>query len=84
MIVDCFPTAGAGATAVNNLARCSLGAVGVSVIQPMIDAIRIRNTFVVLAAVVALCSPLVWVEWRWGQNWRSEREGRKATAENFA
>lgn len=77
MMVDCFPSKGAGATAVNNLARCSLGAVGVSVVQPMINAIRIRNTFVVLAAIVALCSPLVWVEWKWGEKWRSEREKRK-------
>jgi MFS family permease len=77
MMVDCFPSGGAGATAVNNLARCSLGAVGVSVVQPMIDAIRIRNTFVVLAAVTALCSPLVWIEWKWGEKWRTDREKRK-------
>lgn len=77
MMVDCFPSKGAGATAVNNLARCSLGAVGVSVVQPMINAMRIRNTFVVLAAIVALCSPLVWVEWKWGEKWRTDREKRK-------
>ncbi|KAH8691476.1 major facilitator superfamily domain-containing protein [Talaromyces proteolyticus] len=80
MMVDCFPSGGAGATAVNNLARCSLGAVGVSVVQPMINAIRIRNTFVVLAAVVALCSPMVWVEWKWGEKWRTDREKRKGAS----
>lgn len=77
MMVDCFPTGGAGATAVNNLARCTLGAAGVSVIEPMIDAIRLRNSFLVLAAIVSLCSPLVWVEWKWGEKWRSERDERK-------
>ncbi|KAL1849447.1 hypothetical protein Plec18167_006559 [Paecilomyces lecythidis] len=77
MMVDCFPSGGAGATAVNNLARCSLGAIGVSVVQPMIDAIRIRNTFVILSAVVALCTPMVWAEWKYGEKWRAEREKRK-------
>lgn len=77
MMVDCFPTAGAGATAVNNLARCLLGAVGVSVVQPMINAIHIRNTFVILAAIVVIFSPLIWVEWKWGEQWRLEREERK-------
>ena len=77
MMVDCFPTGGAGAAAVNNLARCSLGAVGVSVIQPMIDALGVRTAFVVLAAVVLGCSPLVWVEWWYGEGWRLEREDRK-------
>lgn len=77
MMVDCFPSKGAGATAVNNLARCSLGAIGVSVVQPMIDTIHIHNTFVTLAAIVALCSPLVWVEWKWGEKWRTDREKRK-------
>ena len=77
VMVDCFPDGSAGATALNNLARCSLGAVGVSVVQPMISALRVRNTFLVLAAVVALCSPLVWIEWKWGEKWRSQREDKK-------
>ena len=77
MLVDCFPTGGAGASAVSILARCTLGAVGVSVIQPMIDAIDIRNTFVILASIVAAWSPLVWIEWKWGETWRLERENWK-------
>lgn len=82
MMVDCFPTGGAGATAVNNLARCSVGAVGVSLIQPMINALKIRNTFIVLAGVVTLCSPLVWVEWKWGEQWRVQREEKKKAVPN--
>ena len=76
MLVDCFPTGAAGAAAVNNLARCSLGALGVGVIQLMIDRIHIRNAFVILAAIVTACSPLVWIEWKWGERWRLERESR--------
>lgn len=74
LLVDCFPRGAAGATAVNNLARCTLGAIGVSVIEPMIEAIRIRNTFFVLGEIVLLFRPLVWAEWKWGQSWRMQRE----------
>ena len=84
MLVDCFPTGAAGAAAVNNLARCSLGALGVGVIQLMIDRIHIRNAFVILAAIVTACSPLVWIEWKWGEKWRLERENRKQHALDIA
>lgn len=76
LMVDCFPEGPAGATATNNLCRCLLGAVGVSVIQPLIGAVKPRNAFMILAGVVLLFSPLVWVQWRYGEIWRREREER--------
>ncbi|KAH7010190.1 major facilitator superfamily domain-containing protein [Ilyonectria destructans] len=78
MLVDCFPDGAGGATATNNLFRCLLGAVGVSVIQPLIDAVKIRNAFLILTAVVTLFSPLVWVQWKYGRKWRLERERKAA------
>ncbi|KAL2871161.1 major facilitator superfamily domain-containing protein [Aspergillus lucknowensis] len=78
VLVDCFPDRAAGATALNNLVRCLLGAAGVSVVQPLIGAVRAMRAFFIVAGVVALCTPLIWVEWRWGERWRREREGRKA------
>ncbi|CAI6018180.1 unnamed protein product [Clonostachys chloroleuca] len=77
MLIDCFPDRSASATALNNLCRCLLGAAGVSTIQPMIDALKLRNSFLILAGVVIVFSPLIWIEWRWGQSWRQERERKK-------
>ncbi|KAI9690643.1 MAG: hypothetical protein M1820_009950 [Bogoriella megaspora] len=76
MMVDCFPAGPAGATAVNNLFRCSLGAAGVSIIEPLIKAVKIRNAFLTLAGIVLLCSPLVFIESHWGERWRIERYNR--------
>ncbi|KAI5459442.1 major facilitator superfamily domain-containing protein [Mariannaea sp. PMI_226] len=78
MLVDCFPEGPAGAIATNNLCRCLFGAAGVSVIQPLIDALGIRNSFMILAGVVAAFSPLVWVHRQWGETWRLERERKRA------
>ncbi|RGP63171.1 hypothetical protein FSPOR_8753 [Fusarium sporotrichioides] len=73
ILVDIFPDNSAGATATNNLCRCLLGAVGVSTIQPLINAIKIRNAFLVLTAIAVLFSPLVWVQWRMVGKWREKR-----------
>ncbi|KAH7231131.1 major facilitator superfamily domain-containing protein [Fusarium tricinctum] len=73
ILVDIFPDNSAGATATNNLCRCLLGAVGVSVIQPLISAIKIRNAFLVLTATALLFSPLVWVQWRMAGKWGEKR-----------
>ncbi|KAF5554658.1 multidrug resistance [Fusarium mexicanum] len=73
ILVDCFPDNSAGATATNNLCRCLLGAVGVSVIQPMIASLKIRNAFLVLTGIAVVFSPLVWVQWRMAEKWRRNR-----------
>ncbi|KAJ3455600.1 hypothetical protein MRS44_017082 [Fusarium solani] len=59
MLVDCFPEGSAGATATNSLCRCLLGAAGVSVIQPLIDAVKVRNAFLILTGVVTFFAPHV-------------------------
>lgn len=76
VLIDCFPDRPASATALNNLCRCLLGAAGVSVIQPMINAVRAMKAFSIVSGVVLLCMPLIWVEWKWGEKWRQEREKR--------
>ncbi|KAM5438312.1 hypothetical protein MferCBS31731_005173 [Microsporum ferrugineum] len=78
MLVDCFPNGSASATATNNLVRCLVGAAGVSVIQPLIAAVRVRNSFLILTGVVVLFSPLVWVQWQYCGKWRQERERRES------
>jgi MFS family permease len=78
LLIDCFPERPASATALNNLCRCLLGAVGVSVIQPLIGAVRAMRAFFIVSGVVFLFTPLIWVEWKWAERWRQEREKRLA------
>ncbi|KAL3471483.1 major facilitator superfamily domain-containing protein [Aspergillus californicus] len=78
VLIDCFPDRPASATALNNLCRCLLGAAGVSAIRPLIGAVKAMVAFFIVAGVVFLFTPLVWVEWKWGEKWRGEREERLA------
>lgn len=76
MLVDLYPLSPATATAANNLVRCWLGAAGTAVVNPMIDGMGRGWCFTFLAAVVLFCSPLLWVEVKWGPKWREERRLR--------
>ncbi|KAF2085890.1 MFS general substrate transporter [Saccharata proteae CBS 121410] len=78
LVVDLYPGASAGATATNNLVRCSLGAAGVAVVQPLLNALSPKWTFLMLAAIAAVFSPLLYVESKWGPRWRKERNARLA------
>ncbi|KAK0735259.1 major facilitator superfamily domain-containing protein [Lasiosphaeria miniovina] len=86
LMVDLYPGAGASATAVNNLIRCSIGALGVAVVQLIIDALGTGLAFLVLAAISAAMSPLLWLQWTHGEEWRKARMKRLASreAENTA
>jgi hypothetical protein len=78
LLIDCFPERPASATALNNQCRCLLGAAGVSVIQPLIDAVRVMKAFFVVTGVVLLFQPLISVEWKMGERWSREREDKLA------
>lgn len=84
LVVDLYPGASASATAINNLVRCSIGAAGVAVVQFIIDAIGAGLTFLVFALVAAALSPLLWLQWVYGETWRRERmhrlEGRSSVS----
>jgi predicted homoserine dehydrogenase-like protein len=62
----------------NNLMRCTLGAIGVGVVEKMSAAIHDGVTFSVLAAIVAASTGLVVLEWTHGPKWRRERMERLA------
>jgi predicted MFS family arabinose efflux permease len=78
LLIDCFPERPASATALNNLCRCLLGAAGVSVITPLIDAVRVMKAFFIVTGAVLAFQPLIWVEWKYGERWRREREDKLA------
>jgi MFS family permease len=76
LVIDLYPGASASATAVNNLMRCSVGAAGVAVVQLIIDAIGAGATFALFAGITAVLSPLLVVEWFYGEGWRRDRTER--------
>lgn len=77
LVSDLCPGKGASSTAINNLVRCSMGAVGVGVIDPMLALVGRAGTFVALGLLVLSMSALNGVEWYWGMQWRQERELKK-------
>ncbi|KAK1827420.1 major facilitator superfamily domain-containing protein [Podospora conica] len=82
LMVDLYPGASASASAVNNLARCLIGAVGVAVVQFIVDGVGEGPAFALFAGTVVLFCPLLVAEWLWGERWRGERlarlEGKQA------
>ncbi|KAI3391392.1 hypothetical protein diail_7447 [Diaporthe ilicicola] len=79
LVSDLCPGKGASATAMNNLVRCTLGAVGVAVIDPIIEELGSGYAFLTLAFIMVCCTPLAVLTWVFGQRWRGERT---ATAKN--
>ena len=78
LVIDLYPGASASATTVNNLMRCSVGVVGVAVIQLIIDSIGAGFAFLTLAGLTAALSPLLLSEWFYGEGWRRARTERLA------
>lgn len=76
LVIDLYPGASASATAVNNLMRCSVGAAGVAIVQLVIDGIGAGFTFLLFAGITAVLSPLLILEWVYGEKWRGERRER--------
>ncbi|KAK4220308.1 major facilitator superfamily domain-containing protein [Rhypophila decipiens] len=76
LMVDLYPGASASATAVNNLIRCAIGAAGVAAIQFIIDDIGAGVTFLIFAIITLVLSPLLVLEWFYGEEWRKRRMER--------
>lgn len=76
LTVDLYPGKSATATAVNNLARYMVGAVGVSLTEVWLEVSAPMVVFSVLGAIVVLVYPMVWAEWEYGGMWRARRTER--------
>lgn len=99
LLVDLFPTMGSSITACvsnfssvlyvshgfrqNNIVRCTLGAVMVSVIDLMLRRLGMGWTYVLLGGLAILCTPLVIIEMKTGPKWRERRrkQGEQPAAE---
>lgn len=54
-------------------ATASAAAIGVSVLQFILDGMGPGWTFTLFGALGASTAPLLWMEYRWGMRWRTER-----------
>lgn len=73
LTVDLYPGKSAAATAVNNLARCLMGAVGVSFTDLALENIAAEWLFLIVAGIVLAATPMAWAESTYGMRWRSQR-----------
>ena len=76
LIADLCPGKGASSTAINNLVRCTLGAIGVALIDQMIAATTVGPTFLGLGLISFICVPLLLIEWTSAMGWRVEEAAR--------
>ncbi|KAK2059761.1 major facilitator superfamily transporter [Colletotrichum caudatum] len=75
LVTDLCPGKGASATAINNLVRCGLGAIGVALVEKLIESSGPGATFLGLALATIAVGPLAVAHWYWGQGWRAKRMG---------
>ncbi|CAN8100270.1 unnamed protein product [Discula destructiva] len=81
LTVDLYPGKSAAATAVNNLARCLVGAVGVSLTDLALEGMKAEWLFLILAGAVLAATPMAWAESTYGMKWRSQRRMRQQQKE---
>ncbi|KAJ6456489.1 MFS general substrate transporter [Mycena sanguinolenta] len=74
LILDLVPSQGSSVTACNNLVRCALSATMVAVIQLILTALGAGWTYVLLAGLCVVASPLIWVVIRIGPGCRAKRK----------
>ncbi len=74
LTIDLHPQNPATASATINIIRGTFAAVGVSIIQILLDHIGVGWTFTLLAGLCGTASPLLWVELRRGMGWRQIRD----------
>jgi hypothetical protein len=79
LLIDFYPKAPATATAANNLMRCLLGAGATGVITPMINAMGRGWYFTFLGLFLVVSSPMLWMIYFKGMQWREERRIRTET-----
>ncbi|KAI0809823.1 MFS general substrate transporter [Xylaria sp. FL0064] len=77
IVSDLCPGKGASATAINNLVRCELGAVGVGVAQVIVDRFGPAWSFLGLALFSVACTPIAVITWIYGSRWRATRMMRQ-------
>ena len=65
----------------NNLVRCGLGAVLVSVIQIILDRLGPGWTYVLLPGICVVLSPILLLTYVMGPRWRADRRAKRRAHE---
>lgn len=73
IVSDLCPGKGASSTAINNLVRCGLAAVGVAFAETMLAALGPAASFLLLAFIVVIFVPMAVTNWFYGPTWRMQR-----------
>ncbi|KAF8580653.1 MFS general substrate transporter [Ramaria rubella] len=81
LMVDLFEQQASASSAIINLVRCLLGAVGTATIQPMIKALGTGWTFTTLGLICASMLPVIVIQYRYGAIWRGRRSSEGAKEE---
>jgi hypothetical protein len=81
LLIDFYPKAPATAAAASNLTRCLLGAGATAAITPMINAMGRGWCFTFLSLFLVVSSPMLWMIYFKGMQWREERRTRTETNE---
>lgn len=76
LLTDLHPKAPAAAQAANNIVRASLAALGLAVLQLLLDAIGIGWTFTLFGGISTACLGIAWLEWRHGELWREQMRAK--------
>ncbi|KAH8803275.1 major facilitator superfamily domain-containing protein [Xylogone sp. PMI_703] len=76
LLIDLYPQSPSTATAANNLVRCFMGAAGTGIINIMIDHMGNGWCFTFLSLMCVATMPLLFIELKWGPQWREERAVR--------
>ncbi|KAJ8122158.1 hypothetical protein ONZ43_g1575 [Nemania bipapillata] len=81
LIVDIFPSNPGMAAASNNIGRCTLSAIFIAILQPVVEAIGYSWLFTILALIEGLSGmAAVWTLRHRGWEWRNERNGQGSEA----
>jgi multidrug resistance protein len=83
LIIDMFPNRAGAALAAYNLSKCGFGAVGSSVIDPMIGSLGLVGAFSVFGGLFVLIGPILAIVMWKGSQWRKRRR-EKETKEKKA
>ncbi|KAI2641223.1 chloramphenicol resistance protein [Xylaria nigripes] len=73
LVIDTYSEAPATATAANNLVRCLAGAAATAAIEPIIQKTGRGWAYTILALLIIVPSPVLFIVAKNGKTWRNER-----------
>ncbi|KAF4626339.1 hypothetical protein G7Y89_g11821 [Cudoniella acicularis] len=79
LISDLYPSdsdSSASIELIVNLCRLLLGALLVGIIQPLINGLDVKFTFLMLSMILLFFTPILLFQWFYGVKWRMQRESQ--------